>query len=115
MITQAMIDSDVSSQYTKPEEKATAAQAYSIGLAWVNEQPKTWCMSEEKSDREKRRDLRQKRKQVSQQLYDHIYGEMTKVKQVDGVQVVGFGFIAMIVLGAIISYTVQRILSHYFG
>ena len=119
MITQAMISSDVDSQYTKLEEKAAASAAYNIGLEWVNAQPKTWCMSEDKrSRRDAQREDRQKKREQSAALYDHIYSKMVPPeapKTVEGVQVVGLGFIALAILSAIISWIVQRILTYYWN
>jgi hypothetical protein len=118
MITQEMISSDVSSEYSKPEEQAAATTAYNIGLDWVNAQPKTWCMSEDKrSRRDARREDRQKKREQSQALYDHIYSKMVPPETpatADGYQVVGFGFIALAILSGIISWIVQRILSYYW-
>lgn len=118
MITQAMIASDIDSEYEKPEEKAFANTAYNVGLEWVNAQPKTWCMSEDKRSRkDARREDRQRKRDQEKALYNHIYNKMVPedaVKTSDGYQVVGLGFIAFAILSAIISWIVQRILSHYW-
>jgi len=117
MITQKLIISDVDSNYSKLEEKAAAKTAYELGLEWVNSQPKTWCMSEDrKSRRDARRQDRQKKKQQQTEMYDYIHSRMANQQTVtaDGVQVVGFGFIIMAILSGIISWVVQRILNHYW-
>lgn len=118
MITQAMVTSDIESNYDKPEEQSAARTAYNLGLEWVAVQPTTWCMSEDrKSRRDARREDRQRKRDQTKALYDHIYNQMVSqetVSSADGYQVVGFGFIALAILSAIISWIVQRILSHYW-
>lgn len=119
MVTQKLIVSDVNAEFGNkpPEQQAAATNAYNIGLDWVNSQPKTWCMSDERKSRlEQRREARQKKRQLTTKLYDHIYSQMVPDKHsVGDVQVVGFGFIAIAILSAIISWAVQRLLSHYFS
>ena len=120
MITQQMISGDISEAYgdKPPEQQAAAQTAYSLGVDWVNSQPKTWCMSDErKSKIEQRREARIKKREVSAQLYNHIYNQMVpqQTQSVDGIQVVGFGFIALAILSAIISWVVQKLLSRYFA
>lgn len=118
MITQQMMSDEISQAYgdRPPEEQAAAQTAYNLGLQWVNSQPVTWCSPESKSKKEARREERRKRKEQAAAMYDSIYKQMvpSETKTVEGVQVVGIGFIAMWILGAIISWVVQKILSHYW-
>lgn len=116
MITQQIISDEIQSEYSKPEEQATAQVAYNIGLQWVQNQPSTWCSIDSKSKREARREQRRKRKEQADAMYNDIYSKMvpSEPKEIDGVHVVGIGFIALWILQVIISWVVQQILSHYF-
>ena len=119
MITQQMISDEVQEAYSNKsvQEQATAQMAYNIGLQWVQNQPVTWCSIDSKSKREARREQRRKRKEQADAIYNDIYSKIVpnESKEIDGVQVVGIGFIALFILKMIISWVVQQILSHYFA
>lgn len=116
MITQQMISDEIQSEYSRPEEQATAQTAYNLGLEWVNNQPVTWCSVDIKSNRESRKEARRKRREQASAMYNSIYEKMVpnESKTEDNIQVVGIGFIALFILKMIISWVVQQILSHYW-
>lgn len=105
-----MMQAEIQQEFTgenATEKQKLAEQAYAHGLSWVDIQPKTWCDAQTKQDRrEARRERRAKRKQ----LHEHITSQMADV------QPVGFvgSFIFFAILSGIISWCVQRILSHYW-
>ena len=115
MLTQEMI----TSQYSDPAEQSAAATAYSLGLEWVEQQPKSWCVSKDKhSRRDARRADRQRKREQAKAMYDHIYARMVLSESdvtAEGYHVVGFGFIVMAILSALISWVVQQILNHYWS
>lgn len=94
------------------EHQDAAVQSYVHGTEWLKTQPVS--SSQKRLDRKEQRRLR--RNQQSK-MYDYIYEKMTykQSQTIDGVQVVGIGFIALVILSAIISWAVQKLLNEYWG